>query len=268
MKLHLFCMCCLVSVVFGIYQGTAAETSAILPLGRSWVKNDKSLPIPCGFGVNYYYQRQSYNMKELSLDPDVSQLFNLTPSNLKVKSRVNEVNLKLDAWLLPFLNVFALAGRVEQVSKISNIPHPQLNTLQYEDDGYLYGGGVTLAYGVKCFWASLTVADTYADLSNADSWIQAFVLTPKVGVCIDTPWPGKGLNFWVGGMYQQTDEEHSGQWDMPGIGPLKYDAKLNEKEPWNILAGMSTDLWGRVGLEVEAGTGDREQVLTSLTYRF
>lgn len=47
MKQHLFCLCGLASVVLGIYQGTAAETSAFLPLGRSWVQDDKSLPIPC-----------------------------------------------------------------------------------------------------------------------------------------------------------------------------------------------------------------------------
>ena len=268
MNRHLFCACCLVSVVLGICQVALAKTSDFLPLRRSWVQDDTSLPIPCGFGVNYYYQRQGYDIKTLSLDPDISRQFNLIPSNLDVKSRVNEVNLKLDTWLLPFLNVFALVGRVEQVTKISNIPYPQLNTLQYEDDGFLYGGGVTLAYGVKHVWASLTVADSYVDLSHADSWIQAFVVTPKVGVRVNTPWPGKGLNFWVGGMYQQVDEENTGSWDVAGIGPLKYDAKLNEKEPWNVVAGLSTDLWGRVGLEVEAGTGNREQLLTSILYRF
>jgi hypothetical protein len=106
MKRHLFCLCCLASVVLSIYQDAAAETSALLPVGRSWVQDDKNLPIPCGFEVNCYYQRQGYNMKELSLDSDVSKQFNLIPSNLKVKSRVNEVNLKLDTWLLPFLNAF------------------------------------------------------------------------------------------------------------------------------------------------------------------
>lgn len=268
MNRNLFSVCCVASIVLGICQVATAGTETFFPLGRSLVKDQKSLPIPCGIGVNYYYQRQGYNMTKISLDPDVSQLFPLNPSDLKVKSRINEVNLKLDVWLLPFLNVFAIAGRVEQVTKVSNIPHPQLSTLQYEDEGYLYGGGATLAYGIKRVWASLTVADTYASLDSVDSWIQAFVVTPKVGVRVNTPWPGKGLNFWVGGMYQQAEEEHAGNWDIPGIGPLKYDVTLNEKEPWNVIAGLSTDLWGRVALEVEVGFGEREQVLTSLAYRF
>ena len=119
MKRHLFCVCCLVSVVLGICRVAAAETSAFLPLGRSWVQDEKNLPIPCGFGVNYYYQRQGYDMKELTLDPDIGRQFGLVPSALDVKSRVNEVNLKLDTWLLPFLNLFAIVGRVEQVTKIA-----------------------------------------------------------------------------------------------------------------------------------------------------
>ena len=267
MKRHLFCASCLVSVVLGIIQVAAAETSAYLPVGRSWVQDDQSLPIPCGFGVNYYYQRQGYDMKSLKLDPDIGSQFGLVPSDLSVKSRVNEVNLKLDTWLLPFLNLFAIVGRVEQVTKISNLPIPDL---QYEDQGNIYGGGATLAYGVKYVWASVTLADTYAALNMADSWINAVVVTPKVGVRVDTPWPGKGFNVWVGAMYQKVDEKHTGSWDyiMPQIPQLKYEAELSEKDPWNFLVGLSTDLWDRVALEVEAGTGDREQLLTSLAYRF
>lgn len=268
MKRQLFCACCLLSIVFCVRPAMATGTSDFLPLGRSLAPDDKSLPLPCGIGVNYYYQRQGYDMKSLKLNPDIGSQFGLVPSALNVKSRVNEVNVKLDTWLFPFLNIFGIVGRVEQVTRIRNIPYPPINPLEYEDDGNLYGGGVTAVYGIKYVWASLTVADTYADLSKQDSWIQAFVLSPRIGVRVDTPWPGKNLSVWVGGMYQQVDEKHTGSWDIPGIGPLQYDAKLSEKEPWNFLAGLSTDLWGRVGLEVEAGVGDREQVLTSLSYRF
>jgi len=268
MNRNLLCVCCVAAVVLGICQVAPADTSTFFPLGRSLVQDQKNLPIPCGFGVNYYYQRQGYDMDRISLTPDVSQLFPLTPSDLNVKSRINEVNFKLDVWLLPFLNVFAIAGRVEEVTKVSNIPHPQLSTLEYKDSGNLYGGGATLAYGIKHFWASMTVADTYADLNSSDSWIQAFVLTPKVGARVNTPWAGKGLNVWVGANYQRAQEEHTGDWTIPGLGPLKYDVKLKETEPWNFVAGLSTDLWGRLAMEVEIGFGEREQVMTSLAYRF
>lgn len=268
MNRHLFSACCLAFIVLGISQVASAETETFFPLGRSLIQDTNSFPFPCGFGVNYYYQRQGYDMTKIKLDPDISQQFNLNPSDLRVESRVNEVNLKLDAWLLPFLNVFGIAGRVEEVTKVTKIPYPPLSNLQYDDHGFLYGGGVTLAYGIKKVWASLTVADTYASLNTQDSWIQAFVVTPKVGTRFNTPWAGKGLNLWVGGTFQKAEEEHQGTWDVQGIGPLKYDVKLNEKEPWNVVAGLGTDLWGRLALEVEVGFGEREQVLGSLGYRF
>lgn len=268
MNRHLFSLGCAASIVLGICQLAAAETETFFPLGRSLVEDKENLPFPCGFGVNYYYQRQGYDMSRITLTPDVSRMFPLNPSELGVKSRINEVNLKLDVWLLPFLNVFGIAGRVDEKTTVSNIPHPQLRTLQYEDSGNLYGGGATLVYAIKHFWASLTVADSYADLNKSDSWIQAFVLTPKVGARVNTPWPGKGLNVWVGGTFQKAEEEHTGNWDIPGLGPLKYDVKLKESEPLNVVAGLGTDLWGRLALEVELGFGEREQVLTSLAYRF
>lgn len=261
----LLCLSAIVICTCGI---AAADTSPFLPLGRSLIQDTNSLPIPCGIGVNYYYQRQGYNMERVKLTPDVSHMFPLVPSDLGVKSRINEVNAKLDVWVLPFLNVFGIVGHVEEVTKVTNIPHPLMTSLQYEDKGNLYGGGATLVYGIRRVWASLTVADTYADLNNSDSWIQAFVMTPKVGARIDTPWAGKGLNIWVGGTYQKAEEEHTGSWNIPGLGALKYDAKLHETEPWNAVAGLSTDLWGRLALEVELGFGEREQLLTSLAYRF
>lgn len=207
-------------------------------------------------------------MSRIKLTPDVTRMFPLNPGDLNVKCRVNEVNLKLDTWILPFLNLFAIVGRVEENTKVTNIPFPQMSSVNYKDEGYLYGGGATFVYGIKHFWASLTVADSYADLNKADSWIQAFVLTPKIGARIDTPWPGKGLNVWVGGTFQKAEEEHTGDWDLPGLGSLKYDVKLKEKEPLNAIAGIGTDLWGRVAIEVEFGFGEREQAFGSLAYRF
>ena len=41
---------------------------------------------------------------------------------------------------------------------------------------------------------------------------------------------------------------------------------MDEKQ--NVVAGLGTDLWGRLALEVELGFGEREQVMGSLAYRF
>jgi len=268
MKRYLFCICFAAAILAGACSAARAGTETFFPLGRSLVEDQKSLPIPCGIGINYYYQRQGYDVSRIKLTPDISQMIPINPGDLDVKSRINEANLKLDVWVLPFLNLFAIVGRVEENTKVNNIPFPQMSSVVYKDEGNLYGGGATLVYGIKHFWASLTVADSYADLNKSDSWIQAFVLTPKVGARIDTPWPGKGLNVWVGGTFQKAEEEHSGDWDVPGLGSLKYDVKLKEKEPLNVIAGFGTDLWGRVAMEVEFGFGEREQAFASLGYRF
>lgn len=268
MKLRVLGMLGLAAAVIGAAQTVSALTETVLPFKRSWVSDPDELPFPVGVGINYYYQRQGYDMDKIKLTPDVSQMFQLNPDNLSVKSRINEVNAKVDAWLLPFLNVFVLAGSVEQATKVSNIPHPQMETLEYDDSGYVLGGGLTLAYGIKYVWATVTLADTYAGLRSSDSWIQAFVLTPRIGARIPTPWPSKGFNVWLGTMYQKMEEQHTGTWDIPGLGPLEYDAKLSEKEPWNALLGLGTDLWGRLALEVEGGIGNREQFMASAAYRF
>ena len=272
MKQHLLCACCLAAVVLGVYQDAAAETSAFLPLGRSWVSDKETLPRPCGIGIDYYYQRMAYDVSRLSFNPTtpaqlpfVAAMGDITPGN--VRSRVNEVNAKLDIWILPFLNLFGIIGYVEENTKV-NVP--QLGgDVEVDDNGYIGGGGATFAYGIKHVWATVTIAGTYAGMSNEDAWIRAFVLSPRIGYKFNTPWSGTGANIWIGTMYQNTNEEHKGRINLQGIGPMSYDVKLEGKEPWNLLAGVNADLWGRVGVEIEAGgIMDRQQVLTALTYRF
>lgn len=288
MKRQLLCACCLVAAILGIRQATAAETSAYLPMGRSWVTELDALPRPCGFAVNYYYQRQGYDIKELKITPDV---LSDDQSNTKVHNRVNEVNVKLDTWLFPFLNVFLMVGRVEENSKARDVNIDQakiggflqslpdaakqgidpskLTAFELDDDGMLYGGGLTVAYGIKRVWASVTAAESYAVLNNEDSWINAVVVSPRLGYRFDTPWNSKGANIWIGAMYQKADEEHQGKFAVPGIGDVPYKVKVEEKEPWNLLAGVNADIYGRLSVEIEAGgIMDRQQVLTALTYRF
>ena len=275
-KRYLAYLCSLIGVMAGVSPAMADESTSLLPLGRSWA-SDQNLPLPYGVGADYYYQRQGYDIKSMSLSMPPQVFAQLPPAAVgalqnpalanvvQVKARVNEADGKVDAWLFPFLNVFALGGYVAEHTTVSGIP--VLNQLTIDENGYIFGGGMTLAGSVGQLWGSVMIAETYADLSHNDSWIRAWVVSPKVGLQLDAPWGEKGLNVWVGGMFQRADEDHSGTYGTV-LGPLTYNVKLQEEEAWNFLFGASVNLCQHWQASVEAGVGQRQQVDASLGYRF
>jgi hypothetical protein len=196
----------------------------------------KEFPMPFGIGVTYFSQDQDYVVDRLEIGVPG---FPMIPAEfLGVKNELDEVNVKFDAWLLPYLNVFGILGEV-------------------------YGFGVVLAGGGERFFGSLTGIVTETSLSgNFDSAVDATVITPRVGV------HGSRGAFFVGGMYLDAQEKHSGTVMIPFLGAVPFAVELSQKEDWNYLAGVSLALGARWTLEMEGGFGDREHANAALTYRF
>lgn len=79
---------------------------------------------------------------------------------------VQHFDLQADVWLLPFLNVFGIIGKVDtdtlvdlSQAEISGLPF-KLGTLPVTFDGTVYGLGFTLVYGTKNWFASATTTFT------------------------------------------------------------------------------------------------------------
>src|SRR6478672_832999 len=124
-----------------------ANADSFLPLGKEWA-GDAKLPKPYGVGVDIFTMNQDYAIDRLSFVlPGVTLP---DPSVIKVKNRLSHEDLKLDAWVLPFLNVFGFYGHVNAKTLVdlsgAQAPVP-LGTLPVRYSGDVYGGGLTLAYG-------------------------------------------------------------------------------------------------------------------------
>ena len=234
------------------------DSEPMFPLYRS-MAGDRELPKPYGVGITYHHQKQDYDLADLMVSLpgiDIAQ----AAAAVKVENNTSEANLKFDLWLLPFLNIFAIIGHVEGETEVT-LPQP-LGKLDVEYDGLVYGGGLTLAAGYKDFFGSLTMLFTETDLDVSTSSVEAFVLTPRIGYST-----GFG-QVYIGAMYQHTEEKHEGSVTIPQFGNVNFEVELEEKDPWNYLAGVKIDLRKNLDLEVEGGVGDRKHVTASLTYRF
>lgn len=221
------------------------------------------LPRPFGVGITLYGQSQDYSLERLSFDlPGLA----VDTGAIAIDNQLAEQNLKLDYWLLPFLNVFAIAGRLEGQTDVdfSAVPLPvPLSRVSIQYDGEVYGGGVTFAIGGERWFGSLTGIYTDTEVSgDFDSSVTALVVTPKVGLHGD-----RGA-FWVGAMYQEAEEEHAGTISLPFLGSVGFDVKLAEEDSINLLFGMSAGITEHLHVELEGGTVGRLSGSVGLTWRF
>jgi hypothetical protein len=243
-----------------------ASAESRLPFWQDRV-GDVELPLPFGVGFDFYTMDQVYDIDYLNFAlPGISLD---DPSLLGVTNDVKHMDLKIDAWILPFLNVFGLVGQIDSktvidLSKapVQGLPFP-LGELVVDTDGTVLGLGFTLVYGTENWFTSLTSTFTDTDLrGNFDSSVSSITVQPRVGL-IRSNW-----QFWVGGLYLDTEETHRGIVELPVLGDINFDVVLGGADDWNVAVGAKHDFSKKASLSFEVGFGDRDHTLFNYTYRF
>jgi len=234
------------------------------PLFGKGMAAGHQLPLPFGVGLTVYSQNQDYALDRLSVG--VPGFENLPLDALGIDNRIRELNVKLDAWLLPFLDVFVLGGQLDGKTVVdfsaAQLPIP-IGRVTINYDGEVYGGGATGVFGTERAFGSLTAVWTRTNLSgDFNSEAEAFVLAPRFGLN-----GGRG-SMWVGAMYQQADEKHSGIIAIPFIGLVPFAVELSQQDDWNGLIGAQVGLDEHWFMELEGGFGGRSAATMIVSYRF
>lgn len=242
---------------------TAAANAGGPPFAASLAEG-KKLPLPYGIGITLYDQVQDYSLDSLTLG--IPGFDNVPLDRFAIDNRITDYNVQMDVWLFPFLNVFGLVGSIDGSTEVdfSDVPLPfPLGKVAIDYDGTVYGGGVTLAAGGDVWFTSLTGVATKSDLSgDFDSSANSLVVMPRLGVHND-----RG-SIWVGAMYLDTEEKHSGVIALPFLGPVPFAVDLTQKSRWNALVGLRTTLAERWTIEVEGGFGARSSASATVGWRF
>lgn len=238
--------------------------SSFLPLMKDEaLARGYQLPLPFGVGATCtVLSGRDIRVRDLSVSVNgapsqsVSHIVDIGST-----SDVFNANLKLDAWILPFLNVYALAGYVynESDTKVHvTVPKPpaiggnfvfDLN-VDTRLDGFVGGGGLTLAGGYGDFFIVVDSNYTQTDIGFDDSF-RAIVASIRTG------FQGKvgdlSAQFWVGGSYWDTNNVAKGHQDVPGVGRVHFEADQGPVYPWVIDFG--TNLRIARGFECFADVG-------------
>jgi len=210
-------------------------------------------------GVTYVYQQQDYELTSASFTLPVP--FPLPPNAVQgIENTADTFTLKFSYTPYPFVTFFAVGGRVDGTVEVSVINPIGDITVDY--DGWVYGGGVTLSYAYKHYFATVTGAHTVASLDDAD--IDTLVILPKVGVFNE-----KGA-LWIGAQYQRTEHSQAGAINVAALGGglVTFDVDLEDEHNWNYLVGGRWNFTEDLSITAELGFSDRKQFLLSLERKF
>jgi hypothetical protein len=216
-------------------------------LGEEARKRGYELPEPFGVGIVYYKLKRDIEVTDVrvgrgdSPPTSVSHFVDFGSS-----SDVDNVNVKVDAFLFPFLNLYAIAGKIKNTSNTNiEVTLPPLvpggagrtlqTTVQTKLDGTVKGVGMTLAGGVGPFFGALDVNKAKADI-GFDEKFKATVASARAG------WNGtiggRPLRTWVNVTYWDTFAVAKGTVPNPDGGTLTFAVEQGPRKPWTYGLGM------------------------------
>ena len=232
-------------------------------LGEEARKRGYELPEPFGVGLVYYKLVRDIEVTDLRLARDggtpasVSQYANLGSS-----TDVDNVNLKLDMWLLPFLNVYGIVGKIWNESQTHiNVTLPPVlpggsgrtlqTTLPTSIEGTVKGLGITIAGGYESFFGALDANVAKADL-GFDERFKATIVSARAG------WNGSAgsrpLRVWGSVTYWDTFAVAKSTVPNPDGGTLSFEVEQGPKHPWTYGIGFSYSPRKWFDLAVDVGS--------------
>ena len=286
--------------------------SDFLPiLGKEAREAGYLLPLPFGISIVGLTQEQPFTVSKIGLEIDGQQsdIINdfiddtITAKNLKVSDTT--YNLRFDAWILPFWNVYGLVGKTNGKAELELDVNLELPTLLlaatgigsgYNDkrctsinlpfqgpapghclvavegiattlhfNGTVLGYGTTVAGGYGDFFGMFDVNYTEADINIAIKKTQQTVYSTRLG------WNGSiGVyqgQIWVGAMKQDIEQQIAVA--TPG-NRVTVLIDQHTSSPVNYLIGAQwniTEEWAVIA-ETNFAFSDRQQFMMQLGYRF
>lgn len=263
-------------VEFPVPASVAPERwSSFLPLlGDEAREAGYTLPLPFGISPSFFFLSRDVEVKSVKLGVNGRPLRAVDDFvGLDVRTNTYNAMMRLDAWLLPFLNVFLLGGYTvtdSDVSLTATLPGIGSRTIEGSgtSQGPTYGGGATIAGGYEQLFFGVDTMYAVADIDTLDDEIRALIVMGRVG------WNGSVSGFpvrlWTGATYWDTEREVSGTIRSPGGGTLDFEVLQGPVHPWNANFGSQIEFdphWYAV-LDLGLNFQDMVSVTTSFGYRF
>lgn len=221
---------------------------------------------PLGIGVTTFSIEQALTANSLGVSiagQDLSAL----KDQISIDNEVTVTGVTLDYWIKPYLNIAAKVGNIEgettlDTSTINPAALPiTLPPLSIKYSGLAYNVSATFALGYENLFSTLTYSYSRTDLDN-NSTVSADIIVPTIGV--KTQYGA----FRLGAISIDSEENHTGSYDLPGIGHVPYDVSLETDDKFNYFLGYSHTFKNNIQAIAEAGIGGKDLYSLSVIKRF
>ncbi|TVO33731.1 hypothetical protein [Vibrio algivorus] len=293
------------------------EQERLFPIwGKEARERGYTLPKTYGFSLSYMSMDQPIKINNINLSGPISVAPNQDLSTVSdalfdnyldisdATQQANNVTLRGDMWLFPFLNVYGLLGYTDGTSSapisckagrpttirgnpLASIVNQlcgqnpdetrHIGNFNLDYHGVTYGIGTTLAGGVGNWFTIVDVNFSRTELDILDGQINSVVVSPRVGYRF-TPYNHE-LRVWVGAMYQGIQQEMAGDLSDILSGDLatavnaiapdgRFDVKQELESEWNTTLGFNYVLSPTWDVIAEVGIGERSSAFIGLDYRY
>ncbi|MEZ9667215.1 hypothetical protein AB4262_00340 [Vibrio breoganii] len=268
---------------------------------------DQGFSLPLPFGISIIYAETKQDMTITNLEAGMS-FYDSGQTTRPIEfvtfdnnySHSKTPQLKIDAWIFPFMNVFATVGKVNGMAHVefdmdgnslinssgadcSGFITPPVCRLEDKTqhvpldvdlDGWNYTIGATFAAGWQDYFLAIPVSVSYIDMKNARAEELVISVSPRIGKQIplkDT----SSVDVYVGVSYLDSNLTIHGEHyfkNVPGLEGEHIDYKIEQEniDKWMGLVGASYNFNRSWAIQAEYGQNgsDKRQFVSSLTHRF
>ena len=210
----------------------------VLPImGDAVAARDITLPLPFGVMVNGFLGNQFLELQDMKVGFNNSDLINLDGivEFGEVKATAYSPNIRLDAWVLPFLNVYTITGY--GISQIEvNINSPIQLTASTTSQGGFIGFGALAAGAYRNMFFSLDVNRQYIFTDKLDEPAEMGIVGFRTGpIFRNKKDMNKNWIIWTGVMRTDLASETKGQINVTDVFPDaggRIDGWVNGINDW------------------------------------
>jgi len=272
----------------------------VLPFfGQKVVDLGYDLPLPIGISFVYAHTNQEMELGALEVGKDANskQPINFV-SFSDNKNTTSTPQIKVDAWLFPFMNIYGSFGKISGDANVNfalngddlleqmgvdcsgKFKPPSCSALEGKEtvpfevnvdlDGYSYSVGTVLAGGWNGYFLAVPFTFSYADMKGSDTDGIVFSSIPRAGKIFHFD-NDRSLALYAGASYLDSDLKIAGQQPVPGT-ELVIDYTIGQRniDKWEGLVGgnYSFDEYYSLSFEYVGFGGGRSQYIGGLSRRF
>ncbi|MBP1646938.1 MAG: hypothetical protein H6Q30_383 [Bacteroidetes bacterium] len=266
------------AVSAGSAQEKDTTWNRALPIGAKWaLQQGIDLPNPFGIGVFLVTMTRDIEVYDVRVKlPGDEPVSISNVASFDVRNHTTLGAVKVDAWILPLLNLYALAGhtwtdtRLNVAVTIDRIIGDPLviNATQDSDvGGPLFGVGATAVAGYGHWFIMADANYVYSDIEELGG-IGAWFISARTGWSGPIRWGS--WRAWAGAAYLAADRTLSVSEESPILGTVQVEVDQRPVNPMTLQAGGSIGIGKRWELMLEAGSNfdDAFVGVFSASFRF